>query len=301
VQKLFMTNVGDRVVPSTASATPGINPASITGAVGLSTWATAARYDDVQVTAADGSTLLADDFSDGDAQGWTNLAGRGSWAVQDGGYVQSDVAALDTLVSAGDPTWSDYDLQVKATKQAGAEGFLVAFGVKDSGSYYWWNLGGWNNTWSAVERATNGVKESMIGKATTIETGREYTLRIRVRGRQVTLFLDGQEWGGFTDDKVAEPFRQVVTRDARTGELIVKVVNAQDAEARTTLSFGPDLTLGTRARTTTLQGDPAAVNSEAAQPIQPQVSVLSGISNRFTHTFAANSVTFLRIPTKGMS
>ncbi|GHK03144.1 hypothetical protein SY2F82_49410 [Streptomyces sp. Y2F8-2] len=30
-----------------------------------------------------------------------------------------------------------YDLQVKATKKSGKEGFLVAFGVKDTGNYYW--------------------------------------------------------------------------------------------------------------------------------------------------------------------
>ncbi len=66
-----------------------------------------------------------------------------------------------------------------------------------------------------------------------IETGRAYDVRIEARGRRVTLYLDGKKWGSFTDDKVAEPFRQVVTRDKATGELIVKVVNAQDAAART--------------------------------------------------------------------
>ena len=57
-----MTNVGDRVVPSTATGTPSLL-GPITGAVGLSTWATSAAYDDVKVTGADGTTLLSDDFS----------------------------------------------------------------------------------------------------------------------------------------------------------------------------------------------------------------------------------------------
>jgi alpha-L-arabinofuranosidase len=295
VQKLFMNNVGDRVVPSTGSASPGSQLGPISGAVGLSTWATRAVYDDVTVTAADGTTLLSDDFADGDAQGWTNLSGRGSWSVQDGGYLQNDVAALDTLVSAGDPNWSNYDFQVKATKLAGNEGFLIAFGVKDSGNFYWWNLGGWNNTVSAVERATGGAKESMITDGTTIETGRSYDVRIQVRGRQVTLLLDGRVWGSFTDDKVAEPFRQVVTRDARTGELIVKVVNAQDSPAHTRISLGARAHVAPTARMTVLQGDPAAVNSESSQPIQSVESTLTGVSNNFTHTFAPNSVTFLRL------
>ncbi|MEU9468639.1 alpha-L-arabinofuranosidase C-terminal domain-containing protein [Streptomyces avermitilis] len=291
VQKLFMTNVGDRVVPSTASGTPALS-GPISGAVGLSTWATTAAYDDVSVTGEDGTTLLGDDFS-GDASRWTHTGG-GSWSVEDGQYAQTDVAAENTMVSAGDPAWHDYDLRVKATKKSGKEGFLVAFGVKDTGTYYWWNLGGWNNTTTAVEQAVDGGKSTLISKAGSIETGRAYDVHIKVRGRQVTLYLDGQEWGSFTDDKPAEPFRQVVTRDARTGDLIVKVVNAQAAEARTTVDLG-GAEAAPKARVTTLAAAPDAVNSQTATPVAPVKSVFEGVADRFTYTFPANSVTFLRI------
>jgi alpha-L-arabinofuranosidase len=291
VQKLFMNNTGDRVVPSTATTTPGVG-GPITGAVGLSTWATSAAYDDVKVTSADGATLLSDDFS-GDASRWTH-SGAGAWTVQDGQYVQTDEAAENTLVTAGDPAWKDYDLQVKATKRSGKEGFLVAFGVKDTGNYYWWNLGGWNNTQSAVERAADGGKSTLLSKAGSIETGRAYDIDIKVRGRQVTLYLDGQEWGAFTDDKPAEPFRQVVTEDARTGDLIVKVVNAQDTAARTEIDLGGART-ASRARVTTLAADQEAVNTETDAPVTPVTSTFSGVAPTFSYTFPANSVTFLRI------
>ncbi|CAL9394991.1 Extracellular exo-alpha-L-arabinofuranosidase [Streptomyces sp. enrichment culture] len=291
VQKLFMTNVGDRVVPSTATTTPDVS-GPITGAVGLSTWATSAAYDDVKVTSADGATLLSDDFSEGAAR-WRH-SGAGSWSVQDGQYVQTDTAAENTLVTAGDPAWKDYDLHVKATKKSGKEGFLVAFGVKDTGNYYWWNLGGWNNTQSAVEQAVDGGKSTLLTKAGSIETGRAYDIDIKVRGRQVTLFLDGQEWGSFRDDKPAEPFRQVVTHDARTGDLIVKVVNAQSAEARTAVDLGGAKVAST-ARVTTLAADQDAVNTETDTPVTPVTSTLRGVAPKFTYTFPAHSVTFLRI------
>ncbi|GHE43925.1 alpha-L-arabinofuranosidase C-terminal domain-containing protein [Streptomyces capitiformicae] len=294
MQKLFMNNVGDRVVPSTATGTPAVT-GPISGAVGLSTWATTAAYDDVKVTSADGTTLLSDDFS-GDASKWTHT-GRGSWSVQDGQYVQTDVAAENTMVSAGDTSWHDYDLKVKATKKSGKEGFLVAFGVKDTGNYYWWNLGGWNNTSSAVEQAVDGGKSTLISKPGTIETGRTYDVEVKVRGRQVTLLLDGQEWGGFTDDKPAEPFRQVVTRDARTGDLIVKVVNAQSAAARTAIDLG-GAKVRSKARVTTLTAAPDAVNTETATPVAPVTSTFSGVADEFSYTFPANSVTFLRIKKK---
>ncbi|GAB2892904.1 hypothetical protein GCM10022245_30200 [Streptomyces mayteni] len=211
VQRLFATNTGDRVVPSRATPTPGTDD-DLSGAVGLATWATSAAYDDVTVTSADGETLLTDDFSNG-ADQWTPTTGAGSWAVQDGALVQADTTSTDNMLVAGDPGWTDYDLDVTATKRAGAEGFLIGFGVQDTGTYYWWNLGGWGNTRSAVEQAVGGAKAEIVGDATTIETGRAYDIHIEVRGRDVTLFLDGEEWGGFTEP-TPEPFRQVVTRDA---------------------------------------------------------------------------------------
>ncbi|MGJ5895921.1 alpha-L-arabinofuranosidase C-terminal domain-containing protein [Streptomyces niveiscabiei] len=291
VQKLFMTNVGDRVVPSKATGTPSLQ-GPITGAVGLSTWATSAAYDDVKVTGADGTALLSDDFS-GDASKWTH-SGGGSWSVQDGQYVQTDTAAENTLVSAGDPSWHDYDLHVKATKKAGKEGFLVAFGVKDTGNFYWFNIGGWNNTQTAVEQAVDGGKSTLISKAGSVETGRAYDVDVKVRGRQVTLSIDGKEWGSFTDDKPAEPFRQVVTRDARTGELIVKVVNAQAVDARTAIDLGTSR-VASRAKATTLAAAADAVNTETATPVAPVTSTVDGVARKFTYTFPANSVTFLRI------
>ncbi|MPY32484.1 alpha-N-arabinofuranosidase [Streptomyces adustus] len=291
VQKLFMTNVGDRVVPSTATTTPSVS-GPITGAVGLSTWATTAAYDEVKVTGADGTTLFDDDFGQ-DASRWTHTGG-GSWSVQDGQYVQSDVSAENTMVSAGDTAWHDYDLSVKATKRAGKEGFLVAFGVQDTGNYYWWNLGGWNNTTSAVEQAVDGGKSTLIAKPGTIETGRTYDIDIKVRGRQVTLYLDGEEWGSFTDDKPAEPFRQVVTSDRKTGDLIVKVVNARSSAARTAIDLG-GARVADKARVTTLAAAPEAVNTETRTEVAPVTSTFTGVADRFTYTFPADSVTFLRI------
>jgi alpha-L-arabinofuranosidase len=298
VQRLFMNNVGNHVVPSTATGTPSQEDQPISGAVGLSTWGTAASYDDVNVSTADGTQLFADDFSGTDAN-WTNIAGRGSWAVTDGAYVQSDAAAEDTMVTAGDPAWQNYDLTVKATKLSGREGFLAGFGVKDSGNYYWWNLGGWNNTQSAVEKAVNGGKSTLVADGTTIQTGRQYDIRVQVRGRTVSLFLDGQKWGEFTDSQKVEPFRQVVTRDTRTGELVVKVVNASADAASTTVELRGG-NVERAARVTTLTGYPDDVNTQYTSPIAPKESRVN-VAGTFTYTFPPYSVTFIRIKTRSSS
>ncbi|MDA2805284.1 alpha-L-arabinofuranosidase C-terminal domain-containing protein [Nocardiopsis suaedae] len=291
VQRLFARNTGDAVVPSTASGTPDAS-GPITGAVGLSTWNTSAEYDDVKVTSAGGETLLSDDFSGG-ADRWEHITDAGSWAVEDGAYVQTETAGENTMVMAGDPGWTDYDMEVTATKREGDEGFLIGFGVQGSQDYYWWNLGGWGNTRSAVEHASGGAKSTVVSDETTIEAGRAYDVRIEVRGRDVTLYLDGEEWNSFTAP-APEPFRQVVTHDEETGEYIVKVVNAQSEEARTSIDLG-GAEVAPTAELTVLAADPDAENTAEDRPVAPETSTIEGVDSSFTHTFPQNSITFMRI------
>ncbi|GAA4930140.1 alpha-L-arabinofuranosidase C-terminal domain-containing protein [Streptomonospora halophila] len=291
VQRLFSANTGDSVVPSTATGTPGA-AGPITGAVGLSTWNTSAEYDDVRVTSAEGETLLSDDFSSG-ADRWTHITGAGTWAVENGAYVQTETTGENTMVTAGDSGWTDYDLEVTATKREGAEGFLIGFGVRGTDDYYWWNLGGWNNTQSAVERTSGGAKSLVVSDDTTIEAGRAYDIRVEVRGRDATLYLDGEKWGGFTAP-TPEPFRQVVTRDERTGELIVKVVNAQGEAARSSIDLGGARVEPT-AELTVLSADPAAENTADDRPVSPETSTIEGADSSFVHTFPAHSVTVMRL------
>jgi alpha-L-arabinofuranosidase len=296
VQKLFMNNVGDRVLPSTATGDV-LQPKPITGAIGLSTWRTAATYDDVKVTRPDGTVLYSDDFSDGNADGWTSVTNRGNWAVTDGAYTQTTTDTEDTMVKAATINETDYDYTLKATKTAGAEGFLVSFGIKETGQFYWWNLGGWNNTQGAVEKGITSAKEQILTKPNTVTTGQTYDLKIQVRGTKVTLILDGVEWASFDDNAVTEPFAQVVTEDTRRGEIIVKVVNAQDTPAVTKIDLGGRKVART-AKQTVITGDPSEQNTRSAEPIQPVTSTVGGIGSTFTREFAANSVTFLRIRTR---
>nr|WP_221378253.1 alpha-L-arabinofuranosidase C-terminal domain-containing protein [Actinoplanes polyasparticus] len=300
MQKLFMNNVGDRVVPSSVSGGRVVQPQPVTGRVGLSTWRTAARYDDLKVTAPDGTVLLEDKFDDGNADGWSPIENRGTWTVTDGAYTQTDAAAENTMVAAAaNITATDYDISVKATKTAGDEGFLIPFGIKDSGTWYWWNLGGWNNTQGAIEKATGSAaaKEQLLTRSDTVNTGQTYDLRIEVRGTKVTLIRDGQVWGSFDDNKVTEPFAQVVTRDLRTGELIVKVVNASTAPALTKVDLGR-LKVASTGRMTVLAGDPGEQNTRSAEPIQPVTTTVRGLGSSFTREFPASSVTFLRLKTR---
>ncbi|MEV4477475.1 alpha-L-arabinofuranosidase C-terminal domain-containing protein [Nonomuraea sp. NPDC049504] len=288
VQRLFATNAGDRVVPSRFEGEP--RPVEdIRGAVGLGAWNTAVRYDDVKVTAADGTVLLADDFSAG-AGRWS--PGLGTWAVQDGAYVQT-AQVEDARSTAGSADWSNYTIEVTARKTAGAEGFLIMFGVRDSGNYYWWNVGGWNNTQSAVEKAVNGGKSSIATSSTTVETGRDHRLKVQVSGRTITTWLDGEKVDEFVDASRVEPLYQVVSRDGKS--ITLKVVNAQDSAVRGSVDLG-SARLRPSATVTTLTGSPSDVNSLSdPDRISPRRQRVTGFSSAFTYDFPAYSVTFIEL------
>ncbi|GAA2215745.1 hypothetical protein GCM10009850_112130 [Nonomuraea monospora] len=288
VQRLFSTNVGERVVPSTfeGEARP---VEDIKGAIGVGAWNTAVRYDDVKVTAADGTVLLSDDFSAG-AGRWT--PGLGTWTVQDGAYAQT-AQVEDARSTAGSADWSNYTIELTARKTAGAEGFLVMFGVRDTGNFYWWNVGGWNNTQSAIEKAVNGGKSSIATSTTTVQTGRDYHLKVQVSGRRITTWLDGQQINDFVDSSRVEPLYQVVSRDGKS--VTLKVVNAQDTAVRSTVDLGSARFRPT-ATVTSLTGDPSDTNSISdPDRVAPERRQVSGFSQSFSYDFPAYSVTFIEL------
>ncbi|MET8771947.1 alpha-L-arabinofuranosidase C-terminal domain-containing protein [Streptomyces sp. NPDC004658] len=107
--------------------------------------------------------------------------------------------------------------------------------------------------------------------------------------------------GGLRAELVQNPRRQAGRavppgrhRDAKTGELIVKVVNAQPAAARTVVDLG-GAAVAPKAKATTLAAAPDAVNTETSTAVAPRTSTVTGVAGRFTYTFPANSVTFPRI------
>lgn len=298
VQKLFGNNVGDEVAPSTfdQSVTAAED---ITGGVFLSTWSTSAAYDNVTVTSNDtGQTLFSDQFAD--ASQWSPQTG--SWAANAGRYVQSSTSVNDArsiVTGAYAKDWSNYTLELDATKLAGSEGFLVGFGATGANNFYWWNLGGWNNTRSVLQRATGGTAsevKALEGK--TLTTGQTYRVKVVVDGSHIELYLDGELQMEY--DQPAPPAKvfQVVTRDKGTGDLVAKVVNTSTSPVRTQVQVA-DAQLEPTATVTTLTApSPTSTNTKAApNTIKPRTRTVQGISSSFVYEFPASSVTFIRMHT----
>lgn len=298
VQKMFGNNVGDRVVPSTFDGAVN-DPQDVRGGAFLSTWNTSAAYDNVVVTDNEtGETLFSDDFSD--ASQWSSQ--QGSWGVSDGRYVQSSTSTTDArtiMTGAYEKGWTDYTLELDATKLSGAEGFLVGFGATGANNFYWWNLGGWNNTRSVLQRADGGSASEVVAlEGESIATGTTYRLRIEVDGTTIRLYQDGELQ--LTHDQVdaSDQLFQVVTRDDATGDLVAKVVNTASGPVRTQVHVSDAAIEPTGTVTTLTAPSRAATNTKAnPQLIWPRERTVSGLSSDFEYEFPASSVTFLRMHT----
>src|SRR5665647_60775 len=297
VQKLFSTQRGQQVVPSTAQGGEVVAP-DISGGVFLSTWSTSAAYDNLRVTSNEtGEVLFADDFAD--AGQWAPQ--QGSWSVADGQYVQSSTSVNDArsiVTDAYTRGWTDYTLELDAQKLAGNEGFLIGFGATAPNSFYWWNLGGWNNTRSALQKADNSsAGEVMAIEGHTIETGRTYRVKVEVSGRTIRLYLDGVLQMEYQDPVPASSLNQVVTRDTASGDLIAKLVNTSEHSLRTAVEIS-DVVVGSTGTAIEMTGALGQTNTKSDQTaVVPVERTVTGLSNSFGYDLPPYSITFLRIPT----
>lgn len=293
-QQMFMTNVGDEVVPSTHTESAPAN--ELDGGVFLSTWRTSAAYDDVRVTSnATGSPLYAQTFDSG--TDWSPVAG--TWAVQGGEYVQSSTSVQDARSLAPDAyaqDWSNYTLELDARKLAGSEGFLIGFAAGGANDYYWWNLGGWNNTRMALQHASGGsANEVAAVENRSIEAGRDYRVKVVVDGSTIELYLDDVLQLSYTEPS-AKGLYQVVTHDEETGDTVLKVVNPTGATARTAVSVTGGLVVDDEVAVTEMVGAPGDVNTKAdPEHLVPVERSWDGGANEFTYDFPAYSITFLTL------
>jgi alpha-L-arabinofuranosidase len=105
---------------------------------------------------------------------------------------------------------------------------------------------------------------------------------------------DGRD-AALVTEPLGEPLYQVVTRDQRTGDVVVKVVNARPRSIRTQVELR-GRRLSDRGTITTLTGAPGDVNTfEQPDRVAPETSRSAGLGNRFVYDFPANSVTFIRL------
>ena len=294
VQTLFGQNKGDVVLPVSVSVAPDPAANVRRGKIGVGTWNTQAEFRDIRVTRATGETLYTDIFASGKS-GLQPV--RGEWSVANG--VQSQTGAGENIyATVGDPNWTDYDLTLKARKTGGREGFLILFHVQNDDEYLWWNVGGWGNTRTVIERARGGKSELGVPSNVTVETGRWYDVRVEVRGTAIKCYLDGKLVSEASDTAPLS-FYATSSRDFKTGDVILKAVNFSPSAQPMQIALEGAEGVSSTAQAQVLSGLPSAVNTiDNPKHVAPHKVTVGGVSSSFRHEFPPYSVTVLRVKAK---
>jgi alpha-L-arabinofuranosidase len=291
---MFAENRGDVYLPTEVQS-PAAEPAITGGMIGVGTWNTAAEFKDIKVTAPDGKVLFASDFSSG-TQGWKLLGDGADWKIQDGALRQTAEKEFIRAL-AGDKSWTDYTLTLKARKISGAEGFLVLFRINGTEDRTWWNIGGWSNTQDAIE--SDGTLDS---KASHIETDRWYDLKVAIAGNHVKCWLDGElihDLDFDTGGKINSLYATSAT-DAQSGDVIVKVVNASADPLETQLDLAGANNLSGKGTATVLTSNSPTDENSLDNPtkVSPKTGPVDFIGTTLKRTFPGNSFTVLRLQPK---
>ena len=261
----------------------------VRGQIALGGWNTDNEYKDLKVTLADGRTVEADM-----AQGWTPQ--EGTWTVVDGTLKGSSPGVMRWNLWSAPEAFGDCSISLKARKTAGAEGFLIYFGMHDGLNGYVLNIGGWGNQTTAFQRIDGNDMPQIPNNITQhVEEGRWYDIRIDVKGGKFTYYLDGKQMLETTIENIQ---RYVVSGyDESTGELIVKFVNATEEPFTTSINLQNVTSVERKGKVVTLtSNDPKDENTlEDPKKVFPRESTYNGFSERFDYTFEPWSLTVLRI------
>ena len=132
-------------------------------------------------------TLFEDDFS-ADTGAWT--PNSDTWTIADGVYTQSSTSG-GYLTFAGNPNWTDYEVEVKVTPRASTNGiaFFVNGRATDANNRYYASYVNGKLTISRRWKSTSA--KDMVTKSYSMELDRQYTIKLAFSGQKISLYVDG--------------------------------------------------------------------------------------------------------------
>ena len=304
MQKLFGNNAGTSLISSSLEGADIIED-DLTGFVGLGTWNTTAEFDNVRVTDNETGEVLSEDSFDSPLwfMDWYKKT-DGRWYVADGKFTQSelypDYNELGSCVYYGDSDWSNYTFTVEATKTDGEEGFYIPFLIEDENNCFYWNIGGWGNTKSALQRITDGAKTGALnGTATefTVEKGTTYEIKIVVDGVNIKGYIDNVLMFDYDaeSDSNAEAY-QVVSTD-ESGDIIIKLVNVTENDRTFAIDISNIENIESTAKVYQVKGESLADDNILGQEEMCKMVefTIDGVSDNFNYTVPQYSATVIRI------
>ena len=211
---VYLNGAAEPVLTATDASLPQ-------GSMALSMWGADASFDNVVATPNAQSTLLSDNFNDGNAAGWT--AGAGTWSVVNDGsgaivYQQSNLVG-DAYATAGSG-WTNQiieaDLRATAFDSAPTEDWLGIGGrYTDFNNHYYVTLR--NSNTLILRKVVGGTFTSLDSTAFTVSPGVTYHVRLEMIGTSIKVYIDGTLLLEATDS--ALPTGGVILRTFRASVL----------------------------------------------------------------------------------
>jgi alpha-L-arabinofuranosidase len=294
--KLFNENRADQNLLTETAIIPAQEKKPLyAGSIGLATWDTESEYKDIEVSEK-GQVVYRSDFA-GHADEWRAV--RGNWKVKDSAYGQTGPGAQRFAWLPG-KHFDTYTIRLKARRTSDrTNAFIIPFAVTDDNTMLRAHIGSNVNNNCVFESVINGMNVSDLTNQkrlpAPIRTGQWYDIVIEVGYDKVDCYLDGKLLMSYTEP---QKLFSIAGRDGKTGDLIIKVVNAAAEPYSVDIDLKGAVEPGSEARVTILRADSLRAENSFAEPKRyvPVDSLLTGVTNKFTMAFAPFSISVLRIP-----
>lgn len=260
------------------------------GRFGFGSWNTQVEFKDVKVTKEDGTAVNLDLNSVADK--------KGAWTLENGVLSQTSLETPTRYIVDGF-SGNRFTLECQVRKVGGHEGFFLYFGLsQDDKKGFVYNVAGWNNQSTAVEGVSDGQTTGVVGDrvSQSLENNKWYDVKLVVTPQKSELYMDGKLIVAYAPETTPLQFFSS-GYDEATGELIVKVVNAE-AEAyplRVKLDGVNQVEKTGKVISLSAVSDMDENSFEEPKKIYPQESEFKGFGKSFDYTFPPFSYTILRV------
>lgn len=293
VIKMMNENKADVNLKTLVSRTESTTQApAYAGKIGLSTWDTQVDFKDIEVI-KDGKTIYHSDFA-AKADEWQLDGGR--WLSRDSLLAQTAEGAWP-LAILKDKSFDTYTLKLKARKTRGFNAFMIPIAMKGGKNYLRAHIGAWWNRVAAFELVTEGV-DAMVSQPVNlerpIELNKWYEIELQVKNGEVECLLDGKHLMSYREP---DKFFSLAGKDEKTGEIILKVVNAYGTAMTTTVDFRGKGKVESSGKVITISAEASDKENslEFPQKYVPVEENFNSFAPVFDYTFKPYSITILRI------
>ena len=271
------------------------------GGIGLGTYQTAAEFSNVRIT-VDGEQVYASDIGNNPNE-W--IPSSSEWQIEGDRLIQPDENGTSSIMLDGqylDATKAKIiSVEFDAKKLGGKEGFVLHFGASGVPDCYQMTLGSFGNAWTIFQSVRHGNAFVLNTERPQfpIETGKTYHVKLVIRDKDILeCWVDGKLNLRYDNSYVQRQYA-IAGLDRANGEVIVKVINAEDVPMPVKFNFR-NVKFEPVGKKISLWADSKYDENtfEDRNRIVPVEDVFNHVENQMELKFRPQSMTVLRLKIK---